>query len=151
MKLVIHVRNLIWANRGDVCGTSIVCDSDPEEGDEVTKEWVKKSSSRIWRGSLSKHVWKYLSKGAWAPKKNPKPLRQRRSGSAPKQARRQRAQGGPIHMFPWHLVICFGTWHLCAWLAHLASFLISHIFLALWHICMCGSEYGSDVARLQGK
>ncbi|BDA46751.1 hypothetical protein COCOBI_09-2040 [Coccomyxa sp. Obi] len=66
---------------------------DPEEGDEVTKEWVKKSSSRIWRGSLSKHVWKYLSKGAWAPKKNPKPVRQRRSGSAPKQARRQRAQG----------------------------------------------------------
>ncbi|CAL8471371.1 g10913 [Coccomyxa elongata] len=66
---------------------------DPEEGDKVTKEWVKKSSSRIWRGSLSKHVWKYLSKGAWAPKKNPKPVRQRRSGSAPKQARRQRAQG----------------------------------------------------------
>ena len=62
----------------------------------MTKEWVKKTSSRIWRGSLAKHVWKYLSKGAWAPKKNPKPGRQRRSGSATKHpAPKQKAQGGP--------------------------------------------------------
>jgi hypothetical protein len=62
----------------------------------VTKEWVKKTSSRIWRGSLAKHVWKYLSKGAWAPKKNPKHGRQRRSGYAQKHAaQKQKAQGGP--------------------------------------------------------
>ncbi|KAK9919158.1 hypothetical protein WJX75_009791 [Coccomyxa subellipsoidea] len=67
---------------------------DPEEGDLVTKEWVKKTSSRIWRGSLAKHVWKYLSKGAWAPKKNPKHGRQRRSGYAQKHAaQKQKAQG----------------------------------------------------------
>lgn len=62
----------------------------------MTKEWVKKTSSRIWRGSLARHAWKYISKGAWAPKKNPKPGRQRRSGSASKHAApRQKAQGGP--------------------------------------------------------
>lgn len=76
----------------------IVWLSDPEEGERVTKEWVKKTSSRIWRGSLSKNVWKYLSKGAWTPKKNPKPRRQRRSGSASKQVSRQKAQGVPSYL-----------------------------------------------------
>ncbi|GFH15319.1 uncharacterized protein HaLaN_11523 [Haematococcus lacustris] len=31
-------------------------------------EWMKKGSSRIWRGSLKSSHWRHLGKGAWEPK-----------------------------------------------------------------------------------
>ena len=44
-------------------------------------EWVRKASSRIWRGSLSSSAWRHLGKGAWAPRKEPKEGRSRRVGA----------------------------------------------------------------------
>lgn len=40
----------------------------PTEGRRDKKEWVLRTSSRIWRGSMAGRDWKYLSQGAWAPK-----------------------------------------------------------------------------------
>lgn len=40
--------------------------------DDERKEWVAKSSSRIWRGSYKSRNWKWLGGGAWAPKQGRK-------------------------------------------------------------------------------
>jgi len=36
--------------------------------EEDTKEWVSKTSSRLWFGDYAMRSWKYLGKGSWRPK-----------------------------------------------------------------------------------
>ena len=66
-----------------------------DERDAIKEEWVKKCSSRIWRGSLSRKVWKHKGKGAWEPKEMPK--------SRGKNKARKRKASCPISMDDLHL------------------------------------------------
>lgn len=56
-----------------------------EKQDHV--EWVKKSSSRIWRGSYRNGDWRHLGKGAWAPRERPRRNRSARTKVRPRRAR----------------------------------------------------------------
>lgn len=62
----------------------------PEEGEEDVTQWVHKASNRIWRGSLKGKDWKYLGKGAWAPKKS---ALAGQGKSGPRKPKRRRVAG----------------------------------------------------------
>ena len=69
----------------------------PEEGEEDVTQWVHKASNRIWGGSLKSKDWKYLGKGAWAPKKSasaPQGKGGPRKGKRRRGAGVQRSGGG---------------------------------------------------------
>eukprot|EP00879_Flechtneria_rotunda_P021054 GHRR01022180.1.p1 GENE.GHRR01022180.1~~GHRR01022180.1.p1 ORF type:complete len:273 (+),score=65.75 GHRR01022180.1:708-1526(+) len=39
---------------------------------DLLRTWVKKASSRVWRGSYANSDWQHLGKGAWKPREKPK-------------------------------------------------------------------------------
>lgn len=62
----------------------------------LREEWVKKSSSRIWRGSLSRKVWKHKGRGAWEPR----PMAGKARRKASLSTKKRRASVGPIDPKP---------------------------------------------------
>jgi hypothetical protein len=60
-------------------------------------EWVKRSSSRIWRGSYKMCDWRHLGKGAWAPRNKPsrKGRRSRRPNGQPRRPNGSKAGAPP--------------------------------------------------------
>jgi len=65
----------------------------PSRKQQARKEWVLRTSSRIWRGSMSTREWKYLSSGAWAPKEG-KAKSAARTAAARKRAAASTGSGG---------------------------------------------------------
>lgn len=67
---------------------------------EDTVEWVRKVSSRIWRGSYRMSSWKYLGKGAWAPRKRQQRgvLRRRKPQPAMRKRRPARERSRKIQL-----------------------------------------------------
>ncbi|KAK9868094.1 hypothetical protein WJX84_000511 [Apatococcus fuscideae] len=66
-------------------------------GDQEVFEWVRKTSSRIWRGPMGKNAWKYLQDGAWEPRPHGKRNRSRsgtRTASKPPSRKRSRNDTG---------------------------------------------------------
>ncbi|KAK9826427.1 hypothetical protein WJX81_004447 [Elliptochloris bilobata] len=69
-----------------------------KKGVGPTEEWVDRRSSRWWRGALDNSVWKYLGKGAWAPRKRAKPCgRARAAGPTRTKARVLGPRRGAAH------------------------------------------------------
>lgn len=60
----------------------------PTEDDKEVREWVSKTSSRIWRGSLKSKDWKYLGKGAWEPRASAVKTNRAKSRAAKPKRRR---------------------------------------------------------------
>lgn len=63
------------------------------EGEPNKTEWIKRSSSRIWRGSLKMCDWRHLGRGAWAPRSKPS-RKGRRSRRPNGQPRRNNSKAG---------------------------------------------------------
>ena len=67
----------------------------------MTKEWLKRTSSRFWRGPMAQRFWVCTDKtlGHWRPKaadetEKAKKGSKRRKGSAGRQPKARRASGG---------------------------------------------------------
>ncbi|KAK9806214.1 hypothetical protein WJX72_005677 [[Myrmecia] bisecta] len=66
------------------------------EDEEEVIEWLRKSSSRIWRGSMATKDWRHLGKGAWQPRAKPKAARGRKGRAARKPGRRPGGARGSL-------------------------------------------------------
>ncbi len=75
----------------------LLCFAAAKAGDQEVFEWVRKTSSRIWRGPMGKNAWKYLQDGAWEPRPHGKRNRSRsgtRTASKPPSRKRSRNDTG---------------------------------------------------------